>query len=1048
MAIKWNSQQKKAIDLTDKNIIVSASAGAGKTTVLIARLMKRIIEDQVSIDQIIAMTFTDAAAAEMKKRLSISLSEAYQKNPSEYLKKQMALLPSASISTIHSFCLNIIKNYYFAIQLEPTRISNILDDATLALLKKEALEDTFNDAFKHKDEAFVQLLDTFSASAIDQEDLEKAILQLAKTAKRHLNYETYLNQISNNYQKYSRIDLLPNDLKTLFFESYRVQCDVLISHIQDLSAYVLQTHPTEAAYILANQAKLDKAYYMLAQIRDENYDRFVSATISCMGVDLKSSLDKDPIYKEFRDNVIGCLKSILEGLYDSKEYLLSIEYQKPLIEKLAHMTQQYLEKYEQLKIKHNGIDFDDMEQFAYAILTANNNEVAHIYQNQYIDIMVDEFQDTNIIQNEMVELISRKNNVFRVGDIKQSIYRFRGAKPNIMQELMQEDPSIMEVIYLNNNYRSKQDIVDFNNDMFDQMMNIDGLKSSYNEFDYVQTGIDSQKEGCFPVEFHLIQKKDMTQFPDDGFLDATQYNDHELKAHYIASKIVTLVKEEQRKFKDIAILIRNHNMKLHLMNAFEQLNVPYSFSLVSGFYQSSSVSSVMAYLHILNNPTDKINLIAVLKNIYHIDNDTLAKHQLNDTNLLDLIKDDYYALKNPTMSICDVLTYIFKIQNFYDLHCTKKERNNLDLLFEKAAQYQKTQPNLYTYVSFILAIEDEKTSEAMSKQSDEDVVTVMTIHQSKGLQFPVVFFCSSFTQHDLESKNKLACDEYLGVALNNVEFPYRFSNLSLYRKALDFNNTKEDFEEQMRLLYVGLTRAQQQMFIIDVFSKNISKRPLNLAGIFSRIGFSGWLLKCMLQEKPYFKTVIIDKAWELISHTAPVQTKHIHTLWTKTVKQTKMVSPSETEKHEILPFVHTEKTGSAVGTSIHHAIQNLPNTVWTLEMLEPFHLSTYYLNALLQFSSSAFYKQLLTMPVYKELPFVTQIEHSIVQGIMDFVAMDEKEAIIVDFKTDSILDAEVLKEKYMSQLTLYQKAIETIYPNLAVSCYLYSFSMHQFIQIK
>ena len=1054
--MKWNQQQLQAIQTVDKNILVSASAGAGKTTVLVARLMKRILEDSVSVDQILAMTFTEAAAAEMKKRLLSSLHKEYQSNPSDYLKKQIALIPNASISTIHSFCLSILKNYYYVLPLDPERLDNILDDGTQAIYQEEALNKVLQKEIEKNDSAFQNLNLLFSAKPIDYQGLKLSIKKLATTALSQIDYSTWLEQAISIYQEYKQMKELPEPLQTYLWDSYRLICTKYQSQLEDLLLHVEQHYPTHTEIINEIQLKYEKANYLLECIDLKEYSLFVRSFCNQALEELPKNPDRsDTTYGQLRTDFQKYVQSIVTILFDESLLLSDITALKVPLGKLVQLTKDYILEFQQIKETNLCIDFNDMELFAYQILIKNNNQVAEELKVQYIDILVDEFQDSNPIQDTLVSLISRGNNVFRVGDIKQSIYRFRGAKPSIMRSLIQNRNESDQLIYLNYNYRSKQSIVQFNNELFDTLMNLEGLSDQYSSEDYVSTGISAQEENCIPVEFHLIDKENL--FTEDQ-------QEKDLKATYIASKIIDLYQaSENPKWSDYVVLVRSHQLKINLKKAFEQANIPHFISMPSGFYQSPSVSTILSYCQLLLNPKDDISFVSVLLHLYHYTDEEIANIAITkeDSNYYQFFLNQNHPIvetlhhlqeKMKYLSVTELLSSIYQLEDFYELFCDKQQRTNLDLLYEKASSYQNGSSSLLDFIDYVSKITDEKTSEAISISSEDNVVRVMTIHQSKGLQFPTVLFWSNFRQDIQDEKEFLITDELLGIGVHSLELPNRYRRMNLIRKAISYKNQKEELEEQIRVLYVALTRAQNHMILVDAFSKTPSTSEMKYTHLFDLIGYSGWLYKIFNTiESDSFEIKIIQ---HVEAKTLPKQLEQVEMKLSRYNKPSVIkdfISPSSTEEFLPNPTLHFGTVhGSDIGTQLHKVIEQLPNTQWTQEdilQVEP-KIKTGYLEALLNFSQSSIYQQALTMTIEKELSFAVNLDNSLLHGYIDFVAYDQSSCILIDFKTDSLETPEEFIQRYSSQIMLYQQALAVLYPNRIIECYIYSFYLEEFISIK
>lgn len=1051
MGITWSKEQLEAIQTVNKNILVSASAGAGKTTVLVQRIMKRILEDGVSLQNIVAMTFTEAAAAEIKKRLSVKLNEALIKQPSPFIEEQSALIATANISTIHAFCLNIIKDYYYVIGLDPAATGNIIDDALLSQYKQQALDQVLQPYFNKPSSDFVLLTDLLSARANDTDTLKTTILSLASAALKHADYQQWLNDHLNDYYQIRSIKQLDTASQQAFWSYLQVNIDTLKAIVAHLRQHLQQDLTDDLiAQIDHLQQVLDVVNHAVIQT---DYQRFYGSLLNLAPIPFPVYKNKDDlIYPQLKKQYRDIIKNLLQDLFDEQTLIADLNHQYPALSVLVTLTINYIQTFKAIKNQHHGLDFDDMELFAYQILTANNHEVANSLKATFQEIMVDEFQDTNIMQNEIVNLISNGTNIFRVGDIKQSIYRFRGAKPNIMQQLIQEGDNnpLVSLIFLRNNFRSKQDIVNFNNAVFNHLMNYDYLNGSYTEFDNVTCGSPTQANDSAPVEFHFLH------------YDKEEHTDKRnmVKANYIAAKIIDL-KKQGYQFKDFVVLVRSHAIKNYLKAAFDDANIPSFIPMNFGFYQSAGVQTVLSFIQLLLDTTDDIALVACLINLYSYTNDDLAMIKLNkgNTSYFDYLSQqqapiikDITAVKlfNP-YHLTEILSYIFQINNYYEQRCSISERTNLDALFDKASSYQQKQLNLTEFYEMTFGMQDENIAEAISLNEDDDVVRVMTIHQSKGLQFPVVFLWSSNSSVTKTPPSSLVCHDELGFAFDTILLPYRLKRFNLKKTAISFKNQIEELEESIRLLYVALTRAQNRLYLVEAHHQPLTDGPLAFHDLFDHDNYSTWLyrLSTLLNMTAYTLTIHDNFSLDTLPKV-PITLQPLPRYQGSQQLEPSMITPSKTHQQQSYDLDLNGIDYAAHGTKIHELISILPSDNWHPELLlqlEP-SLSTTDIKQLMAFYHSDFYQQLKHYQIDKEVPFYVMHQGNVINGIIDFLALNDQQCIIIDFKTDFVNDASILVSRYQQQLQYYMLAAKTLYPNHNISSYLYSFTLDQFIKIE
>lgn len=1065
---EWNSQQKKAIETKQKNILVSASAGSGKTTVLIARLMDLVMKDHVSIDAICAMTFTEAAANEMKKRLATELQKAYEQSVDSkeqaFITKQLTGIQTAHISTIHSFCLSIIQDYYYMIGLSAKRISKVMDNSLMDTYQKHALKETFALQYKKQDEPFLTLTQMFSARPENDEALQSMIQSLASLASSKSDSDAWLASLPMQYRNLSHIEDLHDDLQTNFFEYFMVESKRYEEALHKIEELFILKYQEEVKKRSIVTQKLQALPALFAALKEHDYMEFRQTFINIAHAIVPTSPDKEDIeYTRIRKELLALEDHLLALLFREDEFLHDLQMLYPYISKLVEMCSDYRRCYADLKEANEMIDFDDMEHFALAILQANNGAVADIYREQFVEIMVDEFQDSNDVQNALVNLICRPNNVFRVGDIKQSIYGFRHARPALMKGLIEHSGTQDEIIYLSNNYRSKKMIVDFNNELFKQLMNMEGFSCSYAKEDDVDTGVPAQEENNVPICFHAIFHEDIKKA--ENLIIAKNM----LKANYIANQIITIRNKEQRKWKDFVVLVRGNARKDNLKAAFDELNIPYFIDIKYGFYQSSAVQIMLSACRSLCNPHDDIAFCALMmsplfqQSAQNMANARLAKdkyesyyHYFRRMPFDGFEVFEELRLKSHSCSLSEMLDLLYDVNHYYSEHTTIQEKTNLDLLYEKAIQFEEeTAKGIEAFLLQIEQIQDAQTAEAIPVGSEADVVRVMSIHQSKGLQFPVVFLWSTSKQTPIEFKDFCICDSELGIAMKAMDLPERFMRTTIPRIAMEHKKNKEELEEEMRILYVATTRAQQQMHIVDcVLSLDAYRRPLTMSDIYGRNGYTSWILQSYLpHNSPLFTLKEIHQMWPNQVQERIANTYQPHSYYTQpsNIWTLKTASQAKTEE---LPNFHPQSDGTQYGTAMHNMIERMgkqqrseteirafaeelhfpirQNDIYTLQML---YQDPCYLEAL---NHTCFY----------ELPYTVQFEQEILHGYMDFVSMNEQDITIIDFKTDALQESNAFLLRYQEQLAVYRQAMQILYPQCRIHTYIYSLHMHQMIQVQ
>jgi len=1061
----WNPEQYKAIHTQNKNVLVSASAGAGKTTVLIARLVDLILHQHIGIEHILAMTFTEAAANEMKKRLAAELHMLYGKEidaaKKQYLSEQLAAISDAHISTIHSFCLSILQQFYYTIGLSAKMVNNIMDDAHAQMAKEQAMERTFAIQYRKNDTAFYQLTSMFSSRSESDENLKKAIMTLAQSANAQSDPDAWMQRCLSHYQPYASLHDLDEGVLAYFFAALKSQWEQYAYICEELHGLYQTTYVEETKKAALMETKCKAMPALCDTLEKQDYSAFREAFIGICHIVIPPAPNKeDSIYADLRKRAVQIEDTLLERLYEESTLLSDMADLHEPVAKLIEMCKDYMQAFADIKMAMQCIDFDDMEHFALRILTINNGQVANYYRTLFEQIMVDEFQDSNDVQNELVNLICRGNNVFRVGDIKQSIYGFRHAKPQLMRGLIDHAGVNDEVIYLSNNYRSKKMIVDFNNALYQELMNVNGFHSRYDDTDNVKCGVAQQETDNVPIVFHAIDAESVQKESDHI------RSGNEWKASYIASQIVKIKTTQQRQWKDFVVLVRSNARKQDIKQVFDEWNIPSFIDVSGGFYHSNAIQIVLSVLNALTNPNDEISFVAALSSpLFQI-----SLQELSDIRLAKGTQ-GYYAymseMAHPIMesftalrkmidqnTICEVLNALYARNHFYEHHTSPQERSNLDMLFEKAITYEQEEgKGMTSFLKAINEVKDMESAEAMPIGSEDDVVRVMSIHQSKGLQFPIVFLWSSSKQRALSFQELYLCDSELGLGMMHVDIKPRFLRPTLHRMAMEYKVNREELEEEMRILYVATTRPQQQLHIVDcVKAKDGYRRPLNASIVYERGGYTAWILHSALAHQPasLFTVISVSHEWQTEVQPKPAETIADIAYYHNEDPIWEIAAPS-TMAHSsfALSASKNAQAGMQYGTRMHAYIEALPKRMWTstdYHALTP-PPSLQEQNTLQKLSENALFRKANTYPdVYHELPFTVKEGNRIVHGYMDFAAIGD-DIIIIDFKTDADKNEAELKQCYEKQLLSYGKAMQILYPDKQIHTYLYSLKLHKEIAI-
>ncbi len=1057
----WSESQIRAINNVGKNIVVSASAGSGKTAVLTARMVKRITQDRIPVNKLLAMTFTDAAASEMKNRLYNGLNEIIVTTNDEELKQycieQCATLKNAMICTIHSFCLSVIQENYFVINLSANLIKHIFSDEEMQLIQDEAIDKTLDDLISKDANAFNIVSSYFDSRFDSFENLKKTIIKISNVALNQQDKNQFFKLILDK-AKLNNYNQLDPEISHYLFIRFNIEIQQIKDELEDCYnvAVIEQAEDT----VLNNLTlKINHINNILDAVNTHNYRQFIHRLHSFAQVkSINTKIESAKIINKRISALNKTLQKMIAENFDEETFAKDNHFLYPIVQFLVESCNNYLINLDEIKLFYRGINFSDMEHIAYKILIANNYEVAKKYQKRFDEILVDEFQDTNDFQNSMIEMISRGNNIFRVGDIKQSIYRFRGAKPQIMNSLMKCNDETNEVIVLHHNYRSNKSIVEFNNLLFQQLMNISSLNNEFTDNDLAQVGLSSQDDNySLPVQFIKVLKTK----------DSSDDNVKQVKANalILANKILDMINTtEFNKWSDYCILVRSHETKNDIRYVFDSLNIPYTTTVNSGLYNTFAVRICLSYLRLIVDYSNDIACVSVLTGLYNYSDEQLAKIHLTRNKssffktvcLLDeQFKNSFEHIRQTSIEfgISSTIKEIIKINGFYWNHLNNQERANVDLFIQRVLNFETDNSNISIFLTQVDSSLDTKSSTAVSASKNDNVVQITTIHQSKGLQFPVVFFWSSSRTTINDDKESCLVDDKLGLGLHHIELPYRYKRPTLQQLAIKTKNTLEEFAENVRLYYVALTRAQKLGIILDSVSEDYMPSNLSLATFFKKKGSTDLILSTMNSISTVsYEEIFIDDSYSssYVSKNEPQFSyqipfyKHLHFN-----QETELSTPSNVKSSPLNTLHYNANKGSQYGTKLHKYIEVLPDKLWNEQLIKEVinEINQSDLQALLRLNQQPLFIEANKGKVTKEFAFAVKSETTITHGYIDFISIFDDKVLIIDFKSDSIKSSSELVEKYREQLNSYKECVRIIFPNKAVETYLYSFSINQFIQI-
>ncbi len=893
----WTNEQKQAIYEKNSNILVSAAAGSGKTAVLVERIINKVINENVDIDKILIVTFTNAAASEMRERILEAIYKKIEENPNNNnLQKQIVLLNKASICTIDSFCIDVIKNNFYEIDISPN--FRIGDTSEIEILKYEVLEEIFEEKYEANDEDFIKLINTYTTYR-DDTLLKNLILKIYTYIQSNPFPEKWLSEkvemfnIGENLEEDFSKTVWGKILLEEFEEELIDDILTLEKTKKDLNKY-----PELVKFYLTICNDINQ----LENIKNnlDSWERTFEITNNLefkkWPVDKKNTLEAKENAKKVRDIVKKKIKNKLNKtlVFNSKEANQDIYDMYDILSKLKDLIFEFGKRFEKTKKDKNMLDFNDIEHLALKILikqTEDGNiqrtEVAKKYAQKFIEIDIDEYQDSNLVQEYILTSVSNNNNIFMVGDIKQSIYKFRQARPELflnkyLQYKLKEEKTEKDnlKIKLFKNFRSRDNVLDFTNIIFENIMSGTLGDIEYNKEEFLNLGAKYENNNQdLKTEIDIIDLKEKVEDEDETEEkeEGERIENVELEARFVANRIKELIdsnykvfdakKQEFRdlKYKDIVILLRStKNSAPVYEKELLNLKLPVFSDTSSEYLDSIEIQTVMSLLKIIDNPLQDISLVTVLRSSIggFTDNDlikirlsdkydnfyyTLIKAKLDvDSKLkskIDLFLNNLekWRKEQEYLPLDELIWKIYIDTGYYNyvglMPNGSLRQANLKMLFERAKQYEASSFNgLFNFINFIenLKLNNGDMGAAKLIGENEDVIRIMSIHKSKGLEFPVVILTNTGKQFNLmDLNNKLLLHQDIGIGVKYIDYDKQIEYDTLSKEAIKNKLYKETLSEEMRILYVALTRAKEKLIITGV-SKDYQKELEDMQEIIQR----------------------------------------------------------------------------------------------------------------------------------------------------------------------------------------------------------------------
>ncbi|MDX5633514.1 helicase-exonuclease AddAB subunit AddA, partial [Clostridioides difficile] len=964
---KWTKEQLEVIESRECNLLVAAAAGSGKTAVLVERIIQMITsrENPIDIDKLLVVTFTNAAASEMRERIGDAIGKALDENPeNKHLQNQLVLLNKSSITTIHSFCLDVIKSNFHRINLDPN--FRIGDQTECAILKQEAIEEVFEDLYEERDEGFLNLVESYAERGGDKE-VQDIILGIYSFAMASPEPKKWLIDSAERFNIDENFDFSQSIWARAILDTVKIEINGLclnmeralkeVESIEELETFAEKLSVEYKKIADISQAcnkSWDEAYKKMASMSFENYVKGVKRISKDAPSYIKESKEKA---KTIRDKTKKSLESIVSATFnkDNDSIREEIKYLYNIVKPISSVVLRFEEEYSNKKREKGIIDFNDIEHFALNILTDVDekgnivpSDIAVGCRNKFYEIFIDEYQDSNLVQEVLLKAVANTEtpNRFMVGDVKQSIYRFRQAKPELFLQKYNnyndKKGSSHRKIMLYKNFRSREEVVDAVNYIFENIMNENIGEIEYTEKERLNLGanfnVDTDEKSIIggATEIHLIQKDnklddDIINDKDDRINNKENEIEEEekldniqLEARMVGNIIKDLMKVNEDgkiqkvydkgidgyrpvEFRDIVILLRATSAWAPVFaDELMNMDIPTYADVGVGYFDTIEIKTILSLLQIIDNPMQDIPLISVLKSpifgftpedlidirvqskdkiFYEVLKSTAEYDGFTDSQNENesefipseecinkskdfLIKLKEFKEKSMYMSTDEFIWYLYTRTGYYAyvgaLPGGSQRQANLKVLFERAKQFEETSlKGIFNFVNFIEKLKKSSSDMGSAKTLGENanVVRIMSIHKSKGLEFPVVI-CSAMGKNfnTQDFKKSILYHHNLGYGPQFVDYERRISFPSIAKEALKSKINIENLSEEMRVLYVAFTRAKEKLIItgstrniqdsIKRWSNGIeSLDTISQYEILKGKNFLDWIMPCVLRHR-------------------------------------------------------------------------------------------------------------------------------------------------------------------------------------------------------
>ena len=906
MTRNWTEGQLDAIKARNGSVLVSAAAGSGKTAVLVERVIERLTDEvnPSSADRLLIVTFTKAAASEMRQRIAKAIEKQLKLHPGDKnLINQQMLLPSAKICTIDSFCNSLVRDNFQLLDISPD-FKNA-DEGELSVLKDSAMELTLGELYEEKDEDFLSLVELLFANR-DDSNLSKMILKLYDSSRSYPFPEKWLDEIYSRFKDYGSV--CQSGYGKIILEHINDALLYCLGILQAMQAVYSGDASLEKLFMASTEADTANVENMLTLLKEEKWNELKTCLdnfkMAARGA-LRGEMKEDPdalLLVSYRDKVKDIITKKLSSVMccTEDEYVVDMSYLRPMVLKLCEATKRFSKNYTTMKKEKNLADFGDIEHMALSLLVRakegeeyERTEFAAALSGSFDEILIDEYQDTNKAQDMLFSAISN-GNFFRVGDVKQSIYRFRKAMPEIFIELKnayesydrnaQNYPS---KIILGNNFRSRKSVTGAVNFVFSQIMSEKAGDVDYTEEEQLVFSAAYSEKSDECAELHILRAESFGEDDDKNIIQA-EYAAN-LINQMIADGFTVKDGDSERKatYGDFCILLRAAGVSGAVYaDVLRKKSIPCFTEVSAEFFSSYEISLMLNLLRVIDNPRQDIPLLAVMMSVlFGFTADEIAALRINDrkadlyTCLLSMKENEKvssFLQKISTLrTLCNSMSVEDFIREIYDetsfttivgaMKDSRAKLANLALLLDYACDYEKSgYIGISGFIGFVdrLAVENHDLKGSNGVSPDSDVVRIMSIHKSKGLEFPVCILsncASTFNRSDEKSNMIISSKDGIGLVLRQTQTLAQYPTLS--HKAVKLSVRNDSVSEEMRVLYVAMTRAKEKLVmlcavknvgkLLSDYAVNINPAQRRIAPFAAKLanGYSEWLLTAFLRHK-------------------------------------------------------------------------------------------------------------------------------------------------------------------------------------------------------